>query len=852
MSEVLTPYENDIKITPSRVEGVLSDTAAPAARALEKFLAQDSWQKEDEIRYAHQEQAMGAIKRGLRKGENYGHVTLPTATGKTYLIAKLSEAFTSQGLRVLILAPTIPIAEQIGNNPTKGIRRFSDTIRPSDIGLQYNGNKAYPGAPVVVSTYQSLNRFAVTEELGRFDVILADEAHRSLGPVTQKSLTSYCPEATKIGFTATPDYGLDKKVDQILPKEYYRYDIRAAIEEGAVSPVQALIYATGAEIPLIDQYRKDFTDKELARLIRLKSRNDRAIEIARDLVSDGRQGFIACVPGEDMYHAKLLANELGSQEIIDVDSGQKRKIKARAVTGAMYSEERADILREYEAGNIDVLTFVQVLGEGWDTTRASFGINTCPTTSIVKIRQLLGRGLRPKAKELIFVDFYDESVKKQVTALHALGEEKVNLGKVVAPLGWDWQSPIKRRTYLMGIFSKSIWDGLTSLDSRLVKDIKIRKKKTEFERELQKWNAILAGEGMPEEPVDTLRLPKYAFQALEKYRKKAIKSEEFVVPGTPVKQIEDLIDEDYHGGRDTLLNAWEIFNLSETKDSPLIDSVIPANPHELGRLIDATNPGPDIFDTVRRILKIEAIKKSLYDLPEREQIILRMRFDTTNPATLDEIGREIDVTRERVRQLEGQALSRLSGSYDFSSAASEPLEGKITENLPSRKTGLEKRLEYINKRVHSAKLRVIQHVVMASNYIGSDSEMMLRCVKNPYEADKALADYHVAKFVEGLYSYRPSSVLNRDVPRILDDYGFYGKIAVSIESFINAFLDHRCTSDPELLRKSAAKNLRLSLQADIGKGDYINSMLLSEEKFTGWLVASVNLAADKAVHEKRY
>lgn len=53
-------------------------------------------------------------------------------------------------------------------------------------------------------------------------------------------------------------------------------------------------------------------------------------------------------------------------------------------------------------------------------------------------------------------------------------------------------------------------------------------------------------------------------------------------------------------------------------------------------------------------------------LPAREQLILCMRFAVgfARPHTLEEIGEELHLTRERVRQLEKDALTRLRGEAD--------------------------------------------------------------------------------------------------------------------------------------------------------------------------------------------
>ena len=48
-------------------------------------------------------------------------------------------------------------------------------------------------------------------------------------------------------------------------------------------------------------------------------------------------------------------------------------------------------------------------------------------------------------------------------------------------------------------------------------------------------------------------------------------------------------------------------------------------------------------------------------LTEREQKVLRLRFglDDGRPRTLEEVGRQFNVTRERIRQIEAKALRKL-------------------------------------------------------------------------------------------------------------------------------------------------------------------------------------------------
>jgi len=67
-------------------------------------------------------------------------------------------------------------------------------------------------------------------------------------------------------------------------------------------------------------------------------------------------------------------------------------------------------------------------------------------------------------------------------------------------------------------------------------------------------------------------------------------------------------------------------------------------------------------DAAARQLLNEAVKEALGELSEREQQVVRLRFglDGTGQArTLEEVGREFGVTRERIRQIESKTLAKL-------------------------------------------------------------------------------------------------------------------------------------------------------------------------------------------------
>jgi RNA polymerase primary sigma factor len=90
---------------------------------------------------------------------------------------------------------------------------------------------------------------------------------------------------------------------------------------------------------------------------------------------------------------------------------------------------------------------------------------------------------------------------------------------------------------------------------------------------------------------------------------------------------------------------------------------------ELGDLF-ADREAADPFDEAEESLRKQGVRRALDALPERERRILELRFGFEGePWTLEAIGHELDLTRERVRQLEAQALARLAALRDLAAVS---------------------------------------------------------------------------------------------------------------------------------------------------------------------------------------
>jgi RNA polymerase primary sigma factor len=99
-------------------------------------------------------------------------------------------------------------------------------------------------------------------------------------------------------------------------------------------------------------------------------------------------------------------------------------------------------------------------------------------------------------------------------------------------------------------------------------------------------------------------------------------------------------------------------------DRPLGDE----NEGTLGELFGSDERSA--HEEVEISLQEDVLRRAVAELPEREQTVLKLRYGMdadTDPASLEEIGRRMGLTRERVRQIEMQALQRLATNREVSS-----------------------------------------------------------------------------------------------------------------------------------------------------------------------------------------
>jgi RNA polymerase primary sigma factor len=105
---------------------------------------------------------------------------------------------------------------------------------------------------------------------------------------------------------------------------------------------------------------------------------------------------------------------------------------------------------------------------------------------------------------------------------------------------------------------------------------------------------------------------------------------------------------------------------------------------ELADFLADPAAGDPVEEAERSLLR-QTVQRRLERLPERERLIVERRFGLQGePQTLETVGRELGLTRERVRQLEVQALKQLETELaDLAPVQAAAAQALVAERVPA-------------------------------------------------------------------------------------------------------------------------------------------------------------------------
>jgi ATP-dependent helicase IRC3 len=359
----------------------------------------------------------------------------PTGSGKTVDIAEIARMLSSEKpntepLNVLTLVPGYRVLDQtVGDEEDIGVIR---AYAPGVSVAEYSGKSKSTDARVTVMNYQSLRGAVRRGDINVINpgLIICDEGHHVIDGVWAEDVAEISQGRLLLGMTSTPAYSESRDIRNLFPVVLVQKTLKEGIEEGILSEMRGFLYK-GSEIHMQRSSSSgDFNQKDVIRALAESKDNYLAAAICAGEVAQGRRGVIRCAPGFDRAHSKIMAKIL-SNTPVNTPEGQ-RYIRAAHVDGEIDKESLKAIIRKYNDGQLDVLTYTRLLLEGWDSPTTEFGVMLSPTKSPVLEEQSIGRLVRPlpgKIATLHEVVYDIKGDRRQVTHLDILEADKVRQGR---------------------------------------------------------------------------------------------------------------------------------------------------------------------------------------------------------------------------------------------------------------------------------------------------------------------------------------------------------------------------------------------------------------------------------------
>ena len=330
----------------------------------------------------YQKEAKESIFTEWENGIQKTLLVLPTGCGKTIVFAKVAEECVKQGDRVLILAHRGELLQQASDKIAKatGLGCSVEKAEETCLGSWFR---------ITVGSVQSLMRESRLNRFPNnyFNTIVIDEAHHCISDSYQRVLNHF-PDAKVLGVTATPDRGDMKNLGSVFESLAYEYTLPKAVKEGYLSPIKAITIPLKVDLTGVGMQSGDFKAGDLGTAL-----DPYLYDIAKEMKK-------YCHGRKTVVFLPLVKTSQKFRDILNQNG-----FHAAEVNGD--SQDRAEILRDFEQGKYNVLCNSMLLTEGWDCPSVDCIVVLRPTKVRGLYCQMVGRGTRlaPGKEHLLLLDF---------------------------------------------------------------------------------------------------------------------------------------------------------------------------------------------------------------------------------------------------------------------------------------------------------------------------------------------------------------------------------------------------------------------------------------------------------------
>lgn len=353
----------------------------------------------------YQFEAIKRVTEAINLGHRHFLLVMATGTGKTRtMIALVDLLLRSRWVqRILFLADRRELVRQ-------ALSAFKEHV-PNETRGRVEGKVINEKARIHVTTYPSMMQVYWQLSPGYYDLIIADESHRSIYN-RYKVIFDYFA-AMQLGLTATPTDYIDHNTFELfkcpdgLPTFYYPYE--TAVREGYLTNYRVLEALTGfqlqgiksGQLPAqiqqqliekgIDLGEIDFEGTDLERKVTNTGTND---AIVSEFLAKSRKDAGGTLPAKTIIFAMSHRHAL---EIMESFRRVRPDLQRRGFAEVIDSHmERADkLLDDFKNKEMPrVAISVDMLDTGIDVPSIQNLVFAKPVFSQVKFWQMIGRGTR--------------------------------------------------------------------------------------------------------------------------------------------------------------------------------------------------------------------------------------------------------------------------------------------------------------------------------------------------------------------------------------------------------------------------------------------------------------------------
>ncbi len=321
---------------------------------------------------------------------------MPTGTGKTRLFTSIIRDISILGLRhninyrILIIAHRSELIEQSSRSLDK--YHIKHGVLAGTMKDKRDLTQAIQVASIQTITHPANQ--CLIDEL-KFDFIIIDEAHHAVANSYQK-LWEYCPDAKKLGVTATPWRMNNSGFAQIFDAYIPSMSIKDFIQKGWLATYQYYSIPTSSELVKSIESIREFDiegDYKNSALVEVCDTSRIRAQLYDSYEKNvlGKKGIIYSISREHSEHICLQYRSRGVA-IENIDSKTPAKVREK-------------VIQAFRNGEIDIIVNVDIFSEGFDCPDIEFIQLARPSKSLVKYIQQVGRGLRKNGdKRCIILD----------------------------------------------------------------------------------------------------------------------------------------------------------------------------------------------------------------------------------------------------------------------------------------------------------------------------------------------------------------------------------------------------------------------------------------------------------------